>query len=190
MRDIRTRRVTSHVAQKKQHSAIDRRATRHAGYVMSLHLHERVEEVFGWMKTVGGPRSTRYRGAAHMSLAGYLVATARNLVGMANLTAAPETAGVPPGEICRGLCAPSRRSTGPETPRPGVSGPLEPPQHLIPRAIGETDDVSNPFFSSLKEDPTPGIPLNSQLGNRAQTHTEKLLCFYGQRALQRFSERE
>ncbi len=49
------------------------------------------------MKTVGGFRRTRYRGVARTGLAGYLVATAYNLVRMANLPPEPETAGVPPG---------------------------------------------------------------------------------------------
>jgi len=97
VRDIRTRRVTPHVAQKKQHSAIDGRTTRHAGYAVSLRIRKRVEEVFGWMKTVGGLRRTRYRGVARTGLAGYLVATAYNLVRMANLPPEPEATAVPPG---------------------------------------------------------------------------------------------
>jgi IS5 family transposase len=44
-----------------------------------------VEEIFGWMKTVGGFRRTRYKGLDRTGLAGYLVATAYNLVRMANL---------------------------------------------------------------------------------------------------------
>ena len=44
-----------------------------------------MEEVFGWMKTVGGFRRTRYRGVERTGLAGYFVATAYNLVRMANL---------------------------------------------------------------------------------------------------------
>ena len=88
-KDIRSRRVTPHVARKK-HSAIDGRTTRHAGYAVNLRIRERVEEVFGWMKTMGGLRRTRYRGRDRTGLAGYLVATAYNLVRMADLTAEPE----------------------------------------------------------------------------------------------------
>jgi IS5 family transposase len=44
-----------------------------------------VEEIFGWMKTVGGFRRSRYRGLDRTGLAGYLVATTYNLVRMANL---------------------------------------------------------------------------------------------------------
>ena len=90
--DIRARRVTPHGARKKKHSAIDGRTTRHAGYAVSLRLRKRVEEVFGWMKTVGGFRRTRYRGVERTGLAGYLVATAYNLVRMAKLLDKPETA--------------------------------------------------------------------------------------------------
>ncbi|MCY4522064.1 MAG: transposase, partial [Caldilineaceae bacterium] len=97
VRDMRARQVTPHVAQKKQYSAIDGRTMRHAGYAVSLRLRKRVEEIFGWMKTVGGLRRTRYRGVARTGLAGYLVATAYNLVRMANLPPEPEATGVLPG---------------------------------------------------------------------------------------------
>ncbi len=96
VKDIRARRVTPHVAQKK-HSAIDGRTTRHAGYAVSLRLRKRVEEVFGWMKRVDGLRRTRYRGLERTGLAGYQVATAYNLVHMVKLTAAPEAKPVPSG---------------------------------------------------------------------------------------------
>ena len=64
----------------------DRRTTtRHASYRASQKIRKRVEEVFGWMKTVGGFRRTRYRGVERTGLAGYFVATAYNLVRMVNL---------------------------------------------------------------------------------------------------------
>ena len=91
----RARGTTPHVAQKKC-SAIDGHTTRDAGYAVSLRLRKRVEEIFGWMKTAGGFRRTRYRGVARTGLAGYLVATAYNLVCMAHLPLATETAAVPP----------------------------------------------------------------------------------------------
>ena len=96
VKDIRAQRMTPHVARKK-HSAIDGRTTRHAGYGVSLRLRKRVEEVCGRMKTVGGLRRTRYRGVDRTGLAGYLVATAYNLVRMANLIPESETAPVPSG---------------------------------------------------------------------------------------------
>jgi hypothetical protein len=84
---MRERRVTPHVAQNttNRRSAIDGRTTRHPGYAVSQRLRKRVEEIFGWMKTVGGFRRTRYRGLDRTGLAGYLVATAYNLVRMAKL---------------------------------------------------------------------------------------------------------
>ena len=86
VRAMRNRGVTPHVA-RRTHSAIDGRTTRHASYRASQKVRKRVEEVFGWMKTVGGFRRTRYRGVERTGLAGYFVATAYNLVRMANLVA-------------------------------------------------------------------------------------------------------
>ena len=85
--DLRQRRVTPHVAQnnKGRSSAIDGRTTRHPGYAQSQRIRKRVEEIFGWMKSVGGFRRTRSRGLERTSLAGHLVATAYNLVRMAKL---------------------------------------------------------------------------------------------------------
>jgi len=86
--------VTPHVAQNitdNRGSAIDGRTTRHTGYGVSQWKRKRVEEVFGWMKTVGGFRRTRYRGLAKTQLAGYLVATAYNLVRMSRLVPIPTT---------------------------------------------------------------------------------------------------
>ena len=57
---------------------------------MSQRIRKRVEEIFGWMKTVGGLRRTRYRGIDKTGLAGYLVATAYNLVRMAKLVASQQ----------------------------------------------------------------------------------------------------
>jgi transposase len=87
--DLRQRQVTPHVTQNTsgRRSAIDRRTTRHVGYAISQCIRKRVEEIFGWMKTVGGFRRTRYRGLERTQLAGYLVATAYNLVRMARLVA-------------------------------------------------------------------------------------------------------
>ena len=85
--DLRWRGVTPHVAQntRGRSSAIDGRTTRHPGYAVSQRIRKRVEEVFGWMKTVGGFRRTRYRGLDRTGLVGHLVATAYNLVRMAKL---------------------------------------------------------------------------------------------------------
>jgi transposase len=94
--DIRACGVTPHVAQNTngRRSAIDGRTTRHPGYKVSQRIRKRVEEIFGWMKTVGGFRRTRYRGLARTSLAGYLVATAYNLVRLSRLPHAQRRASV------------------------------------------------------------------------------------------------
>ena len=89
VKDMRNLGVTPHVAQRV-HSAIDGRTTRHSGYGVSQKIRKRVEEIFGWMKTVGGFRRTRYRGVERTGLAGYFVATAYNLVRMANLLSCQE----------------------------------------------------------------------------------------------------
>ena len=85
--DMRARRVTPHVARNTsgRRRAIDGRTTRHPGYALSQRIRKRVEEIFGWMKTVGGFRRTRYRGLDRTGLAGYLVATAYNLVRLGRL---------------------------------------------------------------------------------------------------------
>jgi transposase/IS5 family transposase len=87
---LRQRGVTPHVAQNTsgRRSAVDGRTTCWAGYDTSQRIRKRVEEIFGWMKTVGGFRRTRYRGLARSQLAGYLVAAAYNLVRMARLAPA------------------------------------------------------------------------------------------------------
>ena len=93
VKDMRDRGVTPHVA-RRVHSAIDGRTTRHRGYEASQKVRKRVESIFGWMKTVGGFRHTRYRGAERTGLAGYLVAAAYNLVRMANLMSSQQTRAV------------------------------------------------------------------------------------------------
>jgi len=82
--------VTPHVAQndKRRRSAIDDRTTRHAGYTVSLRVRKRIEEVFGWMKTLGGQRKTRYRGTAKVGWMFTLSAAAYNLIRMPKLLAA------------------------------------------------------------------------------------------------------
>jgi IS5 family transposase len=95
---MRARQVTPHVAQNRtsrRRSAIDGRTTRHAGYPVSQRIRKRVEEIFGWMKTVGGFRRTRSRGRDKTGLAGFLVATAYNLVRMSRLLARPAVVGIP-----------------------------------------------------------------------------------------------
>jgi transposase len=84
--------VTPHVAQnlsRRGGSALDRRTVRHPGYAVSQWIRKRIEEAFGWMKTVGGLRKTRYRGRARVQMHAYLVAAAYNLLRIARLVPAP-----------------------------------------------------------------------------------------------------
>jgi transposase len=85
--DCRERNVTPHVAQnnKGRRSAIDGRTTRHAGYSISQRLRMRIEEIFGWGKTIGGLRKTMLRGKIKNQMRAYLIGAAYNLVRMTKL---------------------------------------------------------------------------------------------------------
>ena len=85
--ECRDLNVTPHVAQRKRWSAIDGRTTRHEGYRSSQKVRKRVESIFGWMKTLGGFRRSRYLGLERTGLCGELVVTAYNLVRMSRLIA-------------------------------------------------------------------------------------------------------
>jgi transposase len=88
---LRLVQVTPHVAQhtSNRSSAIDRRTTRHVGYGMSQWKRKRVEEIFGWLKTVGLLRKTRHRGRARVSWMFIFGLAAYNLVRIRNLAEAP-----------------------------------------------------------------------------------------------------
>ena len=86
--EMRGINVTPHVAQNIKRaggSAIDGRTTRHAGYQISQRKRKRIEEVFGWMKTVGMLRKTRHRGVFKVGWVFTWAAAAYNLVRMRNL---------------------------------------------------------------------------------------------------------
>jgi hypothetical protein len=85
--DLRALEVTPHVAQK-MHSAIDGRTTRHAGYAVSQQKRKLVEQVFGWMKTVGGLRKLRHRGGELVDWIVTFAAAAYNLVRLRRLLTA------------------------------------------------------------------------------------------------------
>ena len=87
----REMRVTPQVAQntKGRASAIDGRTIRHPGYAISQRVRKRVEEIFGWTKTVGGGRKLRYIGVARNQLWADLTVAAYNLVRMAKLALNP-----------------------------------------------------------------------------------------------------
>jgi transposase len=78
---VRARGLTPHVAQKRA-SAIDGRTTRHPGYAISQRKRKLVEQVFGWMKTVGGLRKLRHRGEPLVDWIVTFAAAAYNLTRM------------------------------------------------------------------------------------------------------------
>jgi transposase len=82
--ELRERRITPHVARNaydtgkaRRRSNIDGRTTRHPGYAASQRIRKRIEEIFGWLKTVAGWRKSRFRGldrtehGFHLALAAY-----------------------------------------------------------------------------------------------------------------------
>jgi IS5 family transposase len=83
----RAMNVVPHVAENtnRRRSAIDARTSRHAGYSVSQRVRKRIEEIFGWMKTVGGLRRTRFKDVAKTQLAAYFVGAAYNLLRVAKL---------------------------------------------------------------------------------------------------------
>ena len=87
--------VTPHVA-RRQTSKLDGRTTRHAGYQASQRLRKRVEEIFGWDKTVAGGRKLRYKGVQRNGLWWELTATAYNLLRIAKIALVPSNK----GELC------------------------------------------------------------------------------------------
>lgn len=88
--DMRDLGATPHVAQndKNRRSAIDGRTTRHPGHAISQRLRKRIEEVFGWMKTIGGQRKTRFRGTDRVCWSFTLTAAAYNLIRLPKLLGA------------------------------------------------------------------------------------------------------
>jgi transposase len=89
--ELRSMRVTPHVAQNTsgRSSAIDRRTTRHDGYAVSQQIRKRIEEAFGWIKTVAGQKKTRFRGRHRVGWAFTFAAAAYNLVRLPKLLALP-----------------------------------------------------------------------------------------------------
>jgi transposase len=92
VKEMRGMNVTPHVAQNEKRpggSAIDGRTTRHAGYGISQRKRKRIEELFGWLKTVGMLRKTRHRGLFKVGWVFTFAVAAYNLVRMRNLLASP-----------------------------------------------------------------------------------------------------
>src|SRR3954451_10558508 len=83
---LRSMNVTRHVAQNTsgRSSAVDGRTTRH-GYPLSQHSRKRIEEAFGWIKTVGRQEKTKFRGRDRVGWAFISAAAAYNLVRLPKL---------------------------------------------------------------------------------------------------------
>lgn len=90
--DCRMMKVTPHVA-RRETSIVDGRTTRHAGYQVSQRIRKRIEEVFGWVKTVGGGRKLRYKGVERNELWWELTAAAYDLLRMAKIALATSAKG-------------------------------------------------------------------------------------------------
>jgi hypothetical protein len=86
---LRELEVTPHVAQNdtNRRSAIDGRTTHHAGYALSQQKRKRIEEIFGWLKTVGGLRKLRHRGHERVTWMFTFAVAVYNLVRIRNLEA-------------------------------------------------------------------------------------------------------
>jgi transposase len=88
--ELREINVTPHLAQNtSRRSAIDGRTTRHPGYAVSQRIRKRIEEGFGWMKTIGGFRKTKYRGIEKVGWAFTFAAAAYNLIRLPKLMRQP-----------------------------------------------------------------------------------------------------
>lgn len=88
--ELRSMNVRAHVAQntKARRSAIDGRTTRHPGYGVSQRIRKRIEEGFGWMKTVAGQRQTHFRGRRRVGWAFTFAVASYNLIRLPKLLAA------------------------------------------------------------------------------------------------------
>ena len=86
---VRALGVTPHVAQKVKGSAIDGRTTHHDSYTISQRKRKLIEQVFGWMKTIGGLRRLRHRGGALVDWIVTFTAAAYNLIRLRTLLARP-----------------------------------------------------------------------------------------------------
>ena len=82
---LKRRGVKPHIARKTTGSAVDGRTARGKGYAMSLKRRKMIEEVFGWIKTVGGLRKTRHIGVAKLSGQALFTFAAYNLTRLLNL---------------------------------------------------------------------------------------------------------
>ena len=84
---LRNRKIAPHIAriEARKTPGLDARTSRHESYRQSQRKRKRIEEIFGWMKTIGGLRKSRFIGFAKNQMAAHLTGTAYNLVRMARL---------------------------------------------------------------------------------------------------------
>ena len=89
--ELPSMKVTPHVAQNTsgRSSAIDGRTTRHGGYAASQRIRKRIEEAFGWIKTIACQQKTKFRGRDRVGWAFTFAAAAYNLVRLPKLMAVP-----------------------------------------------------------------------------------------------------
>jgi hypothetical protein len=89
--ELRAMKVTPHVAQNTsgRSSAIDSRTTRHAGYAVSQRTRKRIEEVFGWIKTIAGQEKTKFRGRERVGWTFTFAAAAYNLTRLPKFMTTP-----------------------------------------------------------------------------------------------------
>jgi transposase len=95
--ELRRMRVTPHIARhdgltktgKRRRSSVDGRTTRHAGYAASQRVRKRIEEAFGWAKTIGGLAKTKFRGTERVAFHFTFAMAAYNLIRMPRLLAEP-----------------------------------------------------------------------------------------------------
>jgi hypothetical protein len=85
---LRDLNVTPHVAQKTSQGAVDGRTVRHEGYRLSQRQRKRIEEIFGWLKTIGLTRKTRHRGTARVNWTFIFAVAVYNLLRIRNLQTA------------------------------------------------------------------------------------------------------
>jgi IS5 family transposase len=94
VRHLRDHQIKPHIAriEKRRTPGLDGRTTCTEGYKVSQRKRKRVEDIFGWLKTVGGMRKTRFIGEARTQIAAYLSAAAYNLLRIAKLQRAESAA--------------------------------------------------------------------------------------------------
>jgi len=95
--ELKARQITPHIAingtvsklGKPRKTAVDGRTTRHGGYAISQRIRKRIEEAFGWAKTIGGIAKLKVRGLARADAAFTFRMIAYNLIRIPKLIAQP-----------------------------------------------------------------------------------------------------